>query len=124
MELARQSQLPFTAGGSLKSNVIALLSIVVMLFLACQEQGSSELLVVSGRIIELSEDVYGIDGTSTVAGKLISISRKVKYRISWLPQEVREHARREPDTEFRYYYRILENGNDQDWSTTIEIITD
>lgn len=108
----------------MKGNLIALLLTVTMLLFACDVQESPEFLIVSGKIIELSGNVYGIDGMSRVAGKLISLPKKVRYKISWLPRSVKEHVRREPDTKFKYYYRILENGNALDWSTTIEIITD
>lgn len=91
--------------------------------MACDDQESPELLVVSGKILELSEGVYGIYGKSKEAGKIFSVSKEVKYKISWLPEAVKKHVRREPDTVFKYYYRILKKGNGEDWSTIIEIIT-
>jgi len=108
----------------MKGNLITFLLIIIVLIVACDEQKYSALLVVTGKIIELSEDVYGIDGVTKEVGKYISNSKNVKYKISWLPDAVKDKILHSPDTEFRYFYRILENGNDQDWSTTIEIVTD
>ena len=105
-------------------NFIVLLLVLIFFSIACEEQDSSELWVVSGKIIELSENVYGIDGVCKEVGKVISISKKVKYKISWLPQAVKEYVHREPDAEHRYFYKIIEKGNDRDWTTTIEIVTD
>lgn len=103
-----------------------LLTLVIMsVLVSCKEEDSSTpFYMVIGKIVKLSTDSYGIDGQSQTFDRIFPPKKNVKYRLSWLPQEVKDHVAVKPSTIYKYYYRITELGSDLDWSTTIAIITD
>jgi hypothetical protein len=99
--------------------------ITSLIFLSCDEEYSNEQFnMATGTIVKLSADNYGIDGESKVVGRFLSPTKRVKYRLVWLPQEVKNYIEKAPEAVYKYYYRVIAQGGDLDWSTTIEIITD
>lgn len=79
--------------------------------------------VVKGQVSQLSANNFGISGTTKPVGRFVIFNKKVRYKIDYLPPETITHALNNPTISFRFIYIIIIQGKADDWSTTIQILT-
>lgn len=79
--------------------------------------------VVEGQIIQLSANNFGINGTTKPVGRISFFKKKVRYKIVVLSPETITYALTNPNSSFRFIYIVVIQGRADDWSTTIQILT-